>query len=255
MLILTGIFVVGCDKSTEPGTLGTLRMYITDSPATYDSVVVVVRAVEVHKVGNDESSGWVTVDSRTRSFNLLALRNGASVILGETKLDAGHYTQIRLVLGDGSYVTVAGLKIPLQVPSGMQTGIKLNHEFDINSDALYELTLDFDASRSIHVTGSGTFLLSPVIRIQANQTSGSISGIVVPTQAHASIVTTADGDTVQTVADSTTGFFRLAPLPAGASYSVRIVSGNTLYRDTTLSGVLVTTGQNTDLGIITLSPR
>jgi hypothetical protein len=253
-IAVTGVLVVACDKSTGPGTQGMLRMYITDSPASYHSVVIIVSAVQVHKAGSDESSGWVDLESQTKSYDLLTLRNGASAILGENKLEAGHYTQIRLMLGDGCYAAIAGLHIPLEVASGMQTGIKLNHEFDISSDAIYELTLDFDASRSIHATGSGMLLLSPVIRIQTNQTSGSISGTVLPTQAKASIITTIGADTVETFADTTTGFFKLTPLPGG-SYSLGIASQSPAYDDTTLSGISVTAGQNTEVGTITLSPR
>jgi hypothetical protein len=255
LLTLVGCLVLGCDKSTGPGNQGTLRMYMTDAPSAYDAVVVVVQSVEVHKAGSDDASGWVTVNSSPQSYDLLKLRNGASAILGETKLDAGLYTQIRLLLGSGNYVTISGTNFPLSVSSGAQTGIKLNHQFEIKADAIYELTLDFDASKSISVTGTGTFMLSPVIRVEANETSGSISGTVLPVAAHATISTMVGSDTVKAFADTTSGYFKLTALPGGASYTLKVISGSSAYRDTTIAGVQVQAQQNTNIGTVTLSAQ
>ncbi len=255
LLILALFLILGCDKSTGPSTKGTIRIYMTDAPTSFEAVVIVVQSVEIHKAGYDDASGWVTVDSRTRSFDLLRLRNGASAVLGEATLDAGHYTQVRLLLGDGNYVTISGVNAQLTVPSSIQTGIKLNHQFEIQADALYELTLDFDASKSITVSGTGTFVLSPVIRIEANETSGTISGTVVPVAARAAVSTTVGSDTVKAFADTTNGYFKLTALPGGASYTLKIAPSTTAYRDTTIAGVAVKAQQNTDIGTVTLSIR
>ncbi len=253
LLVVALFLILGCDKSTGPSTQGTIRMYMTDAPTSFEAVVIVVQSVEVHKAGYDDASGWVTVDSRVRSFDLLKLRNGASAVLGEAKLDAGHYTQIRLLLGDGNYVTISGVNAQLTVPSSIQTGIKLNHQFEIQADALYELTLDFDASKSISVSGTGTFFLSPVIRIQANETSGTISGTVLPVAARAAVFTTVGSDTVKAFADTTNGYFKLTALPGGASYNLKITPSLEAFRDTTIAGVDVRAGQNRDIGTVTLS--
>ena len=112
-------------------------------PADLDAVNIVVREVSVHS----EADGWVTINDSLRTFNLLTLTNGASVLLGSATLNPGHYTQIRLLLGEGSNVVVNGTAYPLVVPSGLQTGIKLIHEFTLEPSYTYELMLDFDASK------------------------------------------------------------------------------------------------------------
>ncbi|MEJ2507668.1 MAG: DUF4382 domain-containing protein, partial [Ignavibacteriaceae bacterium] len=61
----------------------------------------------------------------TRYFDLLQLRNGANVLLGDAELQAGSYTQIRLIVTSENYVIVQGIKTLLTIPSGIQTGIKL----------------------------------------------------------------------------------------------------------------------------------
>ena len=246
------LFYTGCsnDNSTgpAPNKNGELKLTMVDSPANYDAVNIVVTRVEVH-MAND-TSGWVVVNPVPHTYDLLQLVNGASVVLGDTSLVPGHYTQIRLIIGDSSNVVVNGVPFPLIIPSGFQTGIKLNHEFDITAGNLYELLLDFNADRSIHLNGTGQYILDPVIRVEPVVTSGSISGQVLPVEADAEISTPVGTDTVSTVPNSE-GFFSLMTLPAG-TYNVNIIPNNLAYKDTTISNVQVTAGHDTNIGVITL---
>jgi len=246
------LFYTGCsnDNSTgpAPNKNGEFKLTMVDSPANYDAVNIVVTRVEVH-MAND-TSGWVVVNPVPHTYDLLQLVNGASVVLGDTSLAPGHYTQIRLIIGDSSNVVVNGVPFPLIIPSGFQTGIKLNHEFDITAGNLYELLLDFNADRSIHLNGTGQYILDPVIRVEPVVTSGSISGQVLPGEADAEISTLVGTDTVSTVPNSE-GFFSLMTLPAG-TYNVNIIPNNLAYKDTTISNVQVTAGHDTNIGVITL---
>ncbi len=249
------ILYAGCsNNSTGPSSTSStsahLKISMVDSPADFDSVNIVVTRVEVHMAG-DSTSNWMIVNSVPHTYNLLDLRNGASVVIGDTMLAAGHYTQIRLIIGEGSNVVVNGISYPITIPSGMQTGIKLNHEFDLTAGNLYELILDFNAERSIHVTGNGQYMMNPVIRVTAVVTSGSISGQVLPTDANATVSTVVGTDTVSTN-PNTEGFFKLMTLPSGV-YSIHIAPANIVYKDTTISNINVTAGNDTNIGVITLS--
>ncbi len=162
--------LMGCDDaSTHPAKdlQGAIRVLLTDRPAEFDEVNIVVTEVSSHAAEADSASGWIVLDDRTRTFDLLTLANGQSAVLCHSPLDPGHYTQIRLKLADSCTVVVDGVTLPLEVPSGSQSGLKLNHPFEIEPDILYELTLDFDATRSIHVAGNGRYILRPVIRLIA----------------------------------------------------------------------------------------
>lgn len=253
--VLLIILFTGCsnDNTTGPSSgNGHLKISMVDSPAEFDEVNIVVTRVEVHIAG-DSSSNWMIVNPVPHTYDLLQLRNGASTVIGDTFLTAGHYTQIRLIIGDSSNVVVNGIPFPLTIPSGQQTGIKLNHEFDIEPGNLYELLLDFDADRSIHITGNGQYMLNPVIRVTAVITSGSISGQVLPVDADAAISTVVDQDTVYAYPNSE-GFFSLMTLPSGV-YSLYINPSNIAYKDTTISNIDVTAGHDTNIGVITLSPQ
>ncbi|MBM4161436.1 MAG: DUF4382 domain-containing protein [Ignavibacteria bacterium] len=245
--------LAACDASnvTEPQT-GQIKIFLVDSPADFDQVNVVVDRVEVHSASADSGSGWFVVNENAGTHDLLKLRNGVTGLLGDAALPAGHYTQIRLLVGSGSNVVVGGQPYSLTIPSGQQTGVKLNHPFVIEGGKLYELTLDFDADRSIKAMGGNRYTMVPVIRLQANVVSGTVSGVVQPVVAKPIVWTVAGIDTVSTKADPTSGAFKLMAMPEG-TYTVRVAPAVTTFRDTTITGVVVTKRQDKNLGAITLS--
>jgi hypothetical protein len=258
VIALTGLLgLSGCggdpNRPAVPSQ-GEIRVLLIDAPAAYDAVNIVVKEVSAHVAEADSGSGWTAVNDSTRTFDLLALANRASAVLCDAPLDAGHYTQIRLKLSSGSTVVVDGVEYPLEVPSGLQSGLKLNHPFDIEPDRLYDLTLDFDAARSIVHRGDDRYALSPVIRLAAAQISGTISGVISPASARGIVTAVGGADTVSAVADTTSGAFKLMALPAG-SYDVRIDPLEPAYDDTTLTGVTVLARQDVDLGTVQVPVR
>jgi hypothetical protein len=61
-----------------------------------------------------------------------------------------------------SIVAPAGASAALEIPSGE---VKLNREFDVTSSSTMTMLIDFDGNQSIHLTGSGKYMMSPVISI------------------------------------------------------------------------------------------
>jgi len=256
--LLSIIIWTSCsDQSTNVDPVeqnGRLKMYLVDSPSTLDSVIICVTRVEVHKSGSDSTSGWFVINDSTRYFDLLLLTNGASSVLGDTTLTAGKYTQIRLIIGTGSYVIDQGVKHDLEIPSGSQTGLKLTHQFTIEGGKLYELILDFNVDKSIIITGNGKYKLKPTIRVMPMVISGSIAGQVLPLDAQPTVWTVYGTDTITTYADLQ-GFFKLIALPQGI-YDVNILPADTMiYRDTMIVGVQILANQETDIGSIILQPK
>lgn len=247
------IFIASCSESTSSEIVqGQIKITMVDAPAGFDQVNISVARVEVHITGADSSSGWVVINEIESTYDLLTLSNGATAVLGNSSLDAGHYTQIRLIIGDGSNVVVDGVGYPLEIPGGDQTGIKLNQEFEIQGGLEFELILDFDTENSILLTGSGQYIMNPVIRVVPAEISGTISGKINPVNADASVSALSGTETISTTADTTTGLFKLMALIQG-TYDVKVSSGNAAYNDTTISNVIVFAKQNTDLGTLNLS--
>ncbi len=251
--IASSVALISCSDSTSPETgQGQIKITMIDAPAGYDEVNIVVTRVEVHKAGTDSVSGWFVINNNAATYDLLTLRNGASAILGENSLEVGHYTQIRLIIGSGSNVVVNGMTYPLIIPSGDQSGLKLNHQFEIQSDLLYELLLDFNADRSIVMIPNGQYKLKPVIRLIPMVVSGTISGKINPLSTAGYVYAISGSDTAATMAEPVTGSFMIMALPQ-QTYRVEVFSANVLYNDTTVSNVSVIARQNNDLGTLTLS--
>jgi hypothetical protein len=242
---LFALMLTGCDRSAGPASQGHLTMYMVDAPASYDAVNINVKEVSVHSA----TEGWIVVNSTPRVFNLLDLTNGAMAVLGDVALDAGKYTQIRLLLESGSAVVIDGVEHELFVPSGLQTGVKLVHNFDIEEGTRYDLVLDFDAARSV-VQTANTYILKPTIRVKALALTGSVEGVVQPASASPLITAVVGTDTATTYGASN-GSFKLVGLDPG-TYVVTVQATAGSYRDTTFANVQVSAGSTRHLGTIVL---
>lgn len=270
ILMLTGLSSCS-DDSTRPdleGATGELRVYLVDAPAAYEdleALEIVFTEVKVHAATvaegemEDPDAGWITIMSDTlpeseRTFDLLELAGGVSALLGDVVLEAGHYTQLRIVI-ESATVTIAGHTSPVIVPSGIQTGLKLVGGWDVDPNVVTTLTLDFDANRSLIETppGSGNFLLKPTIRMVQTALSGTISGTVSPTGIGAMVSAydaVADTLVTSTYAD-TAGVYMLQALPAG-TYDVEAIAAG--YDTARAENVDVQAGQDTGDVDFTLTP-
>jgi hypothetical protein len=163
-----GRLAVGLLSSTpisgHPGNGGANGGGPKGSVRDLDEIIVEVDRVTAHAAG-----GWVTVSETPVIVDILRLGESA-VALGFDDLPAGRINQIRLHVIEGSapYVTLLdGSTVPLKVPSGMQSGIKILGPFDVEACAVTTINLDLDRKRSIHVHPRGhedLWILRPVIR-------------------------------------------------------------------------------------------
>ncbi|HPM76612.1 MAG TPA: DUF4382 domain-containing protein [bacterium] len=178
--------------------------------------------------GNAAESGWFTLDVEPARYNLLELQNNVGVVLAEQSLPSGDYNEIRLILTcegeDAPEIVIDGENKALTVPSGCQSGFKLKGQFTLVEGAQTKLIMDFDMRKSVHETGNGKYLLSPVVRIIQADAAGTIAGEIAPTVPRAIVYAfatgTFTGDNFDDAENSTIvrddGSFVLAALPAGA---------------------------------------
>jgi len=247
-IILSSV-IAGCDSSSEStDTTGTFSVRITDSPAAFEAVNITFSEVSVNQSGGSA----IVVSDSTQTINLIEWSNGLSKPLGSIELEAGTYNQIRLII-DSASVIIDGVASAVKVPSGAQTGLKLTHQFTLEAGSTYNLMIDFDASRSIVITGpkaSPSYHLKPTIRLVAMPTTGSISGTV-STPVNVPVALAMSGaDTVTTVfVDTMSGEFQLAFLEGG-SYDIVVEDSTGARFDSTAVEVIVGTDNN--LGSIEL---
>jgi hypothetical protein len=185
------IAALACSGSpTAPSQSGNLRLMITDTPfEEATSLHVTFTEVKAHRA--DGAGGWLTVPfagdpaPTTRTCNLKKLEE-AFDILGVASLDAGQYTQLRLVVesakiyfggtatdGPACATTLTAPGGPgvtsetLEVPSGE---VKLIHPFELSANGSTTIELDFDGNQSVRETGNGRYRMTPVMKILAVKT-------------------------------------------------------------------------------------
>lgn len=224
--------------SAPASTLGTLAVSMTDAPACgFDAVNVTVSKVRVHKSDSagEGDSGWTDISlSPARKINLLNLTNGVLEALGQTSLEAGRYTQMRLVLdanasGTANTVvpTTGKTEQPLETPSAVQSGIKLVGNIDVTAGQKTDVVLDFDACKSVVTRGKGSYALKPVVKIVPAAAKG-ISGFVSTAVLARGVQVSAQQNGVivgSTAPNPTTGEFVLSRLAPG-NYDVVITAAD-----------------------------
>jgi len=158
--IVTGL-VVACKKDNENTT--DLRIKLTDNPYNATAVNVDIKQVRVNF--QDDSSGWVNLETRTGIYNLLDYQNGIDTLIAHSTVPTGRVKEIRFVLGTQNSIKIDNQVYPLTIPSGSESGlkIKLNKQLNVNLDSL---VVDFDAALSIVQEGTGDYKLKPVLKIK-----------------------------------------------------------------------------------------
>ena len=175
-IAVLGTLLAACGSGTSTAP-ATMNVRLVDAPSSgYKEVNVDVRTVEIAS-----ADGWLVLGTPNRVINLLALTGGVyDTLVDGAPLPAGHYGQMRLVLGpDNSVMLLDGTVAPLKVPSGQQSGVKLTVNFDIQPGTTADVYIDFDAHRSVfvHEAGaSGKYILRPTVRAYDRLETGSISG-------------------------------------------------------------------------------
>lgn len=205
-VFLLVVLLAACGGGGSGGSTngsGALTLRMTDGPV--DSayhVYIQFHGLEIQSASGerttlnycqDPSDPTKTVLSATacttpvapKQLDLLALTGGLSdFLLDKFTLPAGHYVWIRLMVDTGgsldSYVVDATGNHELTIPSGDETGLKLNRGFDVAAGGDADFTLDFDLRKSLIVTGTGDYLLRPTVRMVNSIEVGSIVGTVSP---------------------------------------------------------------------------
>lgn len=174
---LTTSLLIGCDNSESP--TGKLNLNITD--AAVDGATEVV----VEFTGAEIKAGSDTIDidyAAPKQINLLALTGGVSqTIVDNQTLPAGQVEWIRLKVNESnSYITINGEQYGLTIPSGSQSGLKLNRPITIAENGIATFTIDFDLRKSVHELSGNNYMLRPTLRLVDNATDGTLSGTVDP---------------------------------------------------------------------------
>jgi hypothetical protein len=173
---------------------GRVRLSITDAPVDDATSVVVQFSGVAFKPVGAAAEVIRELTPATRQIDLLKYQQGrAALLLEGVTLPAGQYEWVRLMVDDqlgvrDSYIVrTTGEECELRVPSGAESGLKLNRGFTLPADGSVALTIDFDLRKSIHAppgqrgaTPDCTqgYLMRPTLRIVDDANVGAIAGSV-----------------------------------------------------------------------------
>lgn len=174
---LAALLACGGSSSNSGSGGGSMNVKMVDAPISgYQHIYVNIQQLQIHG-----PQGWTTLSSPNQTYDLLALQNGVSATLASgATLPAGHYGQMRLILGSGDSVVLSdGSAQPLTTPSAMHSGLKLIVDFDVAAGTTKDVFIDFDAAHSIQIVQAGAsskYILRPTLRAFDKLATGSISG-------------------------------------------------------------------------------
>ena len=173
---------------------GRVSLSVTDAPVDDASSVVVQFSGVAFKRAGASAEVVQNLSPSPRQLDLLEYQEGrAALLLDGVTLPAGDYEWVRLIVDhengvrDSYLVQTTGEECELRVPSGAESGLKLNRGFTLPADGSVALTIDFDLRKSIHAPpgqlGAAEactqgYLMRPTLRIVDNANVGAIAGTV-----------------------------------------------------------------------------
>ena len=186
-----------CGGSGGGESTGTVSVAVSDS-AIHDATKVCVEFTEIELKHSDETI--VVVPDGVTNINLLDYQgqNAAPLLIDET-VPAGEYQWMRLKVNaelggtggtgnpagpdcaeGGSYLEAGDAVYNLYVPSGAQSGLKLNRGFTVAAGGSADFTIEFDMQKSLTdpVGLAPDVILRPSLRLVNNLEVGALQGVV-----------------------------------------------------------------------------
>jgi uncharacterized protein DUF4382 len=194
VMAVLGLAACGSGGGGGGNDMGRLSLGVTDAPVDEANKVVVQFSGVAFKRAGAAAERVENLSPSPRQLDLLQYQEGrAALLLDGVTLPAGDYQWIRLIVDnepavrDSYIVLTGGEECELRVPSGAESGLKLNRGFTLPADGSVALTIDFDLRKSIHAppgqrskTDSCTqgYLMRPTLRIVNDAEVGAIAGHV-----------------------------------------------------------------------------
>ena len=175
----------GGGGSSSGSSTGTVSMSITDAkpvlPGLVTNCFVTIDEVLVHSSGG----GWESLKmvQTPYTIDLLQFTDGATTeFVPPAELPSGKYTQVRLSVVSAKlrFNEDPNDEVEITIPSeNLKTD--QNFDFDIAEGDAVDITIDFDLSKSIVVTGPAanpSYKLKPVLHIVETAGSATIEGTI-----------------------------------------------------------------------------
>jgi hypothetical protein len=186
--------LAGCGGGggSSAGPTSTVNVSLMDAPASLagvQSVFVTVTGVEVQPA---TGASIMLPFGTPQTVDLLTLTGGnVAPLVNTATVPAGNYQWLRLALdtsagknyalvcAGGAATCASPAQVPLNIPSGAETGLKVVRGFTMPVNGAVHLVVDFNVARSLVALGNGNaWQLKPVLRVVETDSVGSIAGTI-----------------------------------------------------------------------------
>lgn len=247
LFMLVGLIALisSCQNEDSPNGTTPVSIKMTDAPAFYDAIYLNIKAIEIRT-----EAGKEIVEVDLPPFNILDYNMGEYIYLVEDfEVPSGRLEEVRFILHDeGNTIVVDGEELTLTTPSGQSSGWKIKVHDRLVPGVAYTLVLDFDAARSIHTTGSGKYMLHPVVRAIPDAISGSIIGAVIPIESSSFVYLLSQQDTVAGTLTNENGMFYFPGVKEGI-YDIAVEPTVPEFDPVLEEGIVVENGKKTEVEI------
>jgi hypothetical protein len=201
---ILGLFLLLMLSCQDEEQTGRIEVKITDDPfpislieeASVTITKVEIRAANSEEENNGESSeseadgdesNFIVLFEDSHKAVLTDLRNGVTDALTNLEIPADEYDLIRIQVKDASITLNENINIPVNVPSGEQSGVKvfIKPGIILGGGEAVEVLLDFSLEKSFVPVGEWSnpedierFNFKPVIRAVNNSEAGMIKGYI-----------------------------------------------------------------------------
>src|SRR3989449_157824 len=186
-LSLAGCYQDDTTVTAPPRLRPRITVRLTDAPFPYDSLHgVTIYVVRIEASTAQDSSGgdlWAVITEPRKSFDLLALQQGTTALLGEGEMPAGRYHRVRMTI-DTSLSSITwndAARTPAHVNWYGRSSIYASVEYpvDVPTEGA-DIVLDFDVGRSFLFNFDGTYAFdfTPQLRAINSAAAGAIAGTV-----------------------------------------------------------------------------
>jgi hypothetical protein len=126
------------------------------SPTDGEPLTVTGATVRISRAyltpGESEDGPGLTITNEAQEYDLLALKDGATALLGNALIPEGQYSQLRLVVESADVTLSDGTARTLFVASGEESGIKVTFPGTITvGGSATGITVDFDPTANFQI--------------------------------------------------------------------------------------------------------
>ena len=164
-LVATPFLFTGCQDVLQDIKVQEATSADSKKVTTYSSVNIDLLRVEVSGDTDENSGNWITLPSVTPGLrNLLVTGNATTPLFTSNEFGTGTAKQLRLILGPNSTIVLSdGRVLPLDTPSGQQSGLKVKVNTATVAGRRYSVLVPIDPDWQVVARGNGTYGLKPVL--------------------------------------------------------------------------------------------